>query len=55
MPQASVTNNDGRKLTLYADASRVWISITNADGGATGFQFDTLEQIPVDFTHSLHA
>ena len=34
----SITNPDGRVLTVYADASRVWVSITHEHGGAMGWE-----------------
>ena len=34
----SMTNADGRTLTVYADANRVWVSITHEGGGALGWE-----------------
>jgi len=34
----SMTNADGRTLTVYADATRVWVSITHENGGAMGWE-----------------
>jgi YD repeat-containing protein len=36
--QGSITNADGRVLSFSFDTTRLWLSITDADGSALGFE-----------------